>query len=145
MMPFELTFQRTFPHPRGKVWRALTDPIALGIWLMETNFAPEIGRAFEMYCDDGHGSIDRYLCKLLAIEPQHRMVWSWVLDGHQASGETIIEFRVAEVPEGTSLEIRHSGELDPETIAKFKSGWPEKLQQLAAYTSEAISDLRHGV
>jgi len=131
-MKFEIAFQRTYPHPPEKVWRALTEPGALGDWLMETDFSPEIGRAFHMWCDDAKGGRDTYLCRVLELEPLHRMVWSWVLDGRQDDGETIVEFRLEKVPEGTRLTVRHSGDRDPDTIERFRGGWPVKLDQLEA-------------
>lgn len=129
-MRFELPFERTFPHPIGKVWHALTDASALGVWLMKTDFVAEKGRTFRMWCDDGQGGTDLYLCDVLELEPQRRMVWSWVLDGQQDAGTTVVEFHLEEVPEGTRLTIRHTGDLDPETIEKFKGGWPAKLDIL---------------
>jgi uncharacterized protein YndB with AHSA1/START domain len=129
-MKFEIDFERTYPHPIGKVWRAITSRDALGAWLMETDFEPEPGRRFTMCCDDGEGGTDRYLCRILELEPPTRMVWSWVLDGREADGATRVEFQLEEVDGGTRLTVRHSGDRDRDTIEKFKGGWPVKLDQL---------------
>lgn len=131
-MRFEITFEKTYPHPAEKVWAALTDRAALGAWLMETDFAPKPGREFTMRCDDGEGGTDLYLCKVLELEPERRMVWSWTLDGRQSQSETIVEFRLEEVTGGTRLTVRHSGDRDPETIERLKGGWPVKLEDLGA-------------
>lgn len=45
-----------YPHPPEVVWRTLTDSAALGEWLMETDFVPEVGRPFTMWCDGGEGA-----------------------------------------------------------------------------------------
>lgn len=135
-MKFDIAFERVFPHPPASVWHALTDPSALAEWLMETDFAPENGRSFQMRCENPDGGMDRYLCKVLAIEPEVRMLWSWILDGRQSEGETYVEFVLVGVPEGTQLTIRHSGDRDRVTIDNFKSGWPHKLGLLEELLSK---------
>ena len=139
-MRFDLPFERTYPHPPAKVWRALTDPAALGAWLMETDFSPQVGRAFRMWCDDGQGGTDLYLCKVLELEAPHRMVWSWLLEGQEGAQETIVEFRLEALPEGTRLRLRHRGDRPADTIERFKGGWPVKLEQLERQLSNARRD-----
>lgn len=140
-MKFQIEFKRSFRHPIAKVWRALTNKEVLGIWLMETDFEPEVGRDFEMWCEDGAGGTDRYLCKVIALQPPYRMVWSWTLDGRQSEGDTRVEFLLEDLPNGTCLSIRHSGDRDAKTIEKFKGGWPVKLGQLEdAITSTSERD-----
>ncbi len=129
-MEFRIAFSETYPHPVEKVWQALIDPEAIGKWLMETDFVPEAGRDFQMWCDDGHGGTDHYLCKVLALEPPHRMVWSWLLDGRQDEGETFVEFRLEGVDDGTRLTVEHSGDRPSEIVEAFRSGWPYKLEEL---------------
>lgn len=131
-MKFEIEFERIYPYPPEKVWQALTDRAALGQWLMETDFVAEAGRAFRMWCSDGAGGKDTYLCAVREINPPTRMVWSWVLNGRQELGETLVEFRLEPVAGGTRLQVTHSGDRDPETIERFKGGWPVKVAQLAA-------------
>lgn len=134
-MKFEIENERVFPHPPGRVWRALTDREALGEWLMETDFKPEIGRAFTMWCDDGEGGTDTYLCNLLEYDPPHRMLWSWVLEGREALGATLVAFRVEAVADGTKVTITHSGDRDADTVENFKNGWPGKVDRLDALLS----------
>lgn len=131
-MKFEIVFAETYPHPLDKVWRALTDASALGRWLMETDFVPEPGRAFTMWCDDGAGGREVYRCRLLEYEPKRRMLWSWRLESRAGEPATTVEFRLEGVAGGTRLTVTHSGERDEATIERFKSGWPWKLEQLAA-------------
>ncbi len=137
-MKFEIAFERVYPHPPQKIWRALTDPVALGEWLMETDFVPEVGRTFTMWCDDGEGGTDTYICTLLEYHPPTRMLWSWVLDGSQDQGDTYVKFRVEQLASGTKVTITHTGDRDPDTVEKFKGGWPYKLDQLGT----ALSGIR---
>lgn len=129
-MMFDIDFERTYPHSIGKVWNTITNRKALGQWLMENDFEPVPGSSFRMWCEDGKGGTDTFLCEIVAFEPPARMVWSWVLDGRQAGGATRVEFRLEEVDGGTRLTLRHSGDRDPETIEGLKGGWPVKLDQL---------------
>ena len=129
-MKFEIEFSRVYPHPMEKVWRAITEPGALGEWLMETDFAPEPEREFKMWCEDGEGHTDTYLCKVLEIEPGKRMLWSWLLEGREKDGATTVEFLLQAEEEGTRVTIIHRGDRDADTIERFKGGWPTKLDQL---------------
>lgn len=131
-MKFDIAFERVYSHSPESIWRALTEPAALGQWLMETDFAPQEGRSFQMWCQNTDGGIDRYLCQVLAIEPPVRMLWSWIVDGRQSEGETLVEFELAEVADGTRLTIRHSGDRDQATIDAFNAGWPYKLATLGS-------------
>lgn len=136
-MKFSIELSETYPHPRDEVWRALTDAGALGQWLMETDFVPENGRAFTMWCDDGAGGRDVYRCRLLEIEPPQRMLWSWLLEGASSQPPTTVEFRLEEVDGGTRVTVVHSGDRDEATIERFRSGWPWKLAQLGATLTAA--------
>lgn len=130
-MKFDIIFERVYPHSPDAVWHALTDAAALGQWLMRTNFVPEAGRAFAMWCTNPDGGTDRYKCEVISIEPMSRMLWSWLLDGRTEEGKTFVEFKIDQLAEGTRLTIRHSGDRDQATIDAFKSGWPDKLDVLA--------------
>lgn len=129
-MKFDIAFERVYPHRIEKVWRALTDTSLLGQWLMETDFAPEVGRSFTMWCKDDQDGTDEYLCEVLECDPPFRMRWSWVVDGHQSLGNTYVEFQLEETEDGARLTIRHSGDRDPKIFEAFKSGWPHKLDRL---------------
>lgn len=127
-MKFDIVIDRTYPHPRPVVWNALTDPGALGEWLMATDFVAELNRDFVMSCRNPNGTIDHYQCRVLEIDPPNRMLWSWLHQGR--SEESTVEFTLEDVPGGTRLTVRQSGDLDPDTIEAFKGGWPGKLDQL---------------
>lgn len=129
-MKFDIDFERLYPHPPARVWRAITESVEIAAWLMENDFVAEAGRSFTMWCEDGSGGTDTYLCEVLEIEPPRRMVWSWGLDGRQKDGATRVEFTLEAAEGGTRLTIRHSGDRDRETVERFRGGWPVKLEQL---------------
>ena len=134
-MNFDVSFERVYSHSIDALWTALTDPNALGQWLMETDFVAEEGRAFRMWCENADGSKDLYHCKVISIEPKVRMLWSWILDGRQSDGDTFVAFELSEVESGVRLTIRHSGDRDPATIEAFKNGWPYKMELLVTVLS----------
>lgn len=129
-MKFDIDFERVYSHPINTVWRALTESKALAAWLMDNDFVARKGHAFNMWCEDDAGGTDHYVCRVLELDPPRRMLWSWLLDGRQSEGETLVEFRLETVESGTRLTVRHSGDRDRDTVEKFKGGWPEKLTQL---------------
>lgn len=135
-MKMDITVERVYPRPLEAVWRAVTEREALGQWLMETDFVAEIGRAFTMQCQNPAGGTDRYLGRVVALQPMSRMVWSWVLESDPAEREMFVEFQLEAVDEGTRLTIRHSGEQDAAAIDAFKGGWPGKLGQLESVLSK---------
>ncbi len=45
-MKADIVVDKVYPHPVQRVWAALTSAEALAAWLMPTDFAPEVGRAF---------------------------------------------------------------------------------------------------
>ena len=112
-MKFALSFERVYPHAPEKVWHALVDPKALGVWLMETDFTPDAGRKFKMWCDDGAGGTDTYLCKLLAFEPPKRMLWSWTLEDRMSEEATLVEFHVEAVSGSLRLSSGPQRALSP--------------------------------
>lgn len=129
-MNFSIELTETYPHVLEKVWKALTDPDALAKWLMQNDFVPEQGADFTMWCEDGDGRTDKYICRLLEYELHKRMLWSWTLDGDQDTGMTFVELIIEATESGTRLTIIHSGDSDQETIDKFRGGWPGKLHEL---------------
>jgi uncharacterized protein YndB with AHSA1/START domain len=134
-MKLDLSFDEFYPHPPEAVWRALTDPAALSSWLMPNDFQPQVGRRFSFKSEasppNTGGTIE---CEVLALEPPSRMVWSW--HGTDQVAPTRVEFRLEPVAGGTRLILTHTGERDPETVARVTAGWPKQLGRLRATLNE---------
>jgi uncharacterized protein YndB with AHSA1/START domain len=134
MMTFEgnvsmdLFFREFYPHPIGKVWAALTDPVALAAWLMENDFEPIIGKRFSFRPQPVGGGRGLIECEVLALEPPARMVWSWQSTETDPPGR--VEINLKAVEGGTELTLAHTGETDPERRAQYASGWAGKFAQL---------------
>ncbi|MBE0690020.1 MAG: SRPBCC domain-containing protein, partial [Anaerolineae bacterium] len=58
-MKRDLKFERFYPHPPERVWKALTDPAALASWYMANDFKLEVGHKFTFHTDPGpRGQVD---------------------------------------------------------------------------------------
>jgi uncharacterized protein YndB with AHSA1/START domain len=130
-MKLDVLLVEDFPHPVEKVWRALTDPDALRVWLMDNDFEPRVGKRFVL-----RGSRGWNECEVLEIEPQRRMVWSWIIN--EGDAPTRVEFRLEEISHGTRLTLSHTGEVDPIIKSQLTEGWPGKLAELRALLGHTV-------
>jgi uncharacterized protein YndB with AHSA1/START domain len=123
--------ERVLAHPRERVWRALTDRAVLSAWLMPTDFAPEIGRAFrfEMRPQAGWDGVTH--CVVTELVPCERVAYTY--RGHArgdkpiacsgieaervrslgrglfAELDTVVRFTLSSAPGGTRLVLEHVG------------------------------------
>jgi uncharacterized protein YndB with AHSA1/START domain len=114
------------PHRPQLVWRALTDPVLLGRWLMDNDFEPIVGHHFTFStrpvpAQGFTGVID---CEVLELDPPRRLKISWA-SGHL---DTTVEWRLEVEGRGTRLFLKHDGfdETDPVQAATLKTlggGW----------------------
>lgn len=96
---------RTYPHPREKVWRALTEPELLARWLMPNDFEARVGHRFTFQAEPAPGFDGVVHCEVQELEPPVRLVLSW-------SGgpiDTVVTFVLEETPAGTTLTMEQSG------------------------------------
>jgi uncharacterized protein YndB with AHSA1/START domain len=136
-MKLNVLLVEDLPHPVEKVWRALTDPDALRVWLMDNDFEPRIGKLFVLRGHEippqGRGWVE---CELLELEPPKRMLWSWV--HNEGDPPSRVEFRLENNDGGTRLTLGHTGEIDPIMKSRLTQGWPGKLAELHAHLSRAV-------
>jgi uncharacterized protein YndB with AHSA1/START domain len=119
--------------PPAQVWRALTDPELLAVWLMKNDIAPVAGHKFSFRSKpigDWNGIVD---CEVLEVVPESRLVYTW--NGGAAKEEdgahkmeTTVTWTLAPSAEGgTLLKLIHHG-FHPDDFA-FKMmgmGWKGK-------------------
>ena len=115
--------ERDLIHPPEKIWRALTQNHLIEEWLMETEFKPEVGHAFELNAEWGTIS-----CEVLAVEPQRALSYSW-----QAHGlESVVTWTLTETDTGTRLRMEQTG-FGPDQEQAYRgaiSGWTRFLDKL---------------
>lgn len=120
--------EREFPFAPQKIWRALTQPHLLAEWLMQTDFAPALDHRFQFRGD--WGAVD---CKVLAIEPEKRLSYSWDAMGL----ESTVTWTLTPTAAGTRLRMEQVG-FRPDQQQAFQGanyGWQKffgNLEQLLA-------------
>jgi len=67
-MKRDLRFEAFYDVPPAAVWRSLTDSKELAAWLMENDFAPEVGRTFRFRDKPQRGWDGVVNCRVLAID-----------------------------------------------------------------------------
>lgn len=98
-----------YPHPRAKVWRALTEPELLARWLMRPEgFAPVVGTRFILRADGPQRGWRGFVeCEVLEVDPQRLLSWSWV--GDPGDPPLRLTLRLDDDPRGTRLTLHHEG------------------------------------
>ncbi|HYZ75773.1 MAG TPA: SRPBCC domain-containing protein [Gaiellaceae bacterium] len=100
-----MTREVFYAHPRERVWAALTDPAALGQWLMPNDFQPVAGREFTFRTKPGPGFDGVVHCRVLELEAPSRMAWSW----RGGPIDTVVRFELDAVEGGTRLRFEQTG------------------------------------
>ena len=124
-----VTVTRDLPFPVDRVWRALTQADLLSDWLMQTDFVPEVGRAFRFTADWGHVEGE-----VIEITLQKRLVYSW--NAHDL--RSTVTFTLTPTPEGTRLEMVQRG-FRPDQGQAYggaRFGWTRMFETLAALLAE---------
>lgn len=110
------------PHAPERVWRALVDLAELAMWLMPTDFAPEVGHLSTF---DARPDLGIVTCEVLVADPPRllRCRWSGVF------GETVVSFELTQADSGTLLRLRHGGWAPRHRGQRdgFDRGWHDKL------------------
>lgn len=139
-----LTKTVTYPHPREKVWIALTDSTALAEWLMPNNFEPVVGRTFQFRVDPMLSFTGIVDCTVLEVEPPHRLVYSWVshTKGKVGHEPMTLVWTLEDHQDGTRLTLEQSG-LEHLTLwwrFSMKMGWSRMLKTLLPKVLKNVDD-----
>jgi uncharacterized protein YndB with AHSA1/START domain len=147
-MKKDLRFEIVYPHPPQRVWRALTDPVALADWLMPNDFQPVLGHLFEFRTDPTPGFDGIIHCEVTELDPPRRLAFTW----KTSALDTIVIFTLEPAPGGTRLILEHKGfrGLRARLIGSILGrGWKSKLlgvrlpAHLARHTEEAAHAKAH--
>jgi uncharacterized protein YndB with AHSA1/START domain len=123
-----VVIERGLPHPPQKVWRALTEGPLLKQWLLDNDFAPEIGHNFTFRSTPVAGWNGIIACDVLVVEPNRTLAYSWSSLGL----ESVVTFTLTLTATGTHLRMEHSG-CQPDQEAAYKGatyGWQKFLGNL---------------
>lgn len=134
-----LRFETRLPYPVERVWRALTKSWLIEQWLMSNDFAPEVGRRFELRAQPGPGHSGITRCEVVTVEPPRVLAWRWG-DGTAAGGalRSVVTWTLDPTDDGTLLRLEHAGfrARDERAHETMRSGWPRVLERLAAVVAE---------
>lgn len=96
---------RRLAYPQEMVWAALTDSRQMEKWLMPNDFQPEVGRQFQFRTKPAPGFDGIVDCKVLALEPQSRVAFSWKGGGI----DTKVTILLSPQETGTELQLVQEG------------------------------------
>ena len=101
-----LTFELQLPHPPARVWRALTDPTLLAMWLLpvlELKLEPGAALTFQAAPQPGWDGLVHG--RVLEIEAHKRLSYTWVV----GDMDTVVTFTLSPTATGTRLSLTHTG------------------------------------
>jgi uncharacterized protein YndB with AHSA1/START domain len=113
---FELDVE--VPHPVAQVWRALTEPELMGLWMMNfdqeegemtTEFRPVVGAAYRMDAKKGRGWRGYVVGNVLEAVPNRRLVCTWAHSPYQDANPARVEFTLEPTAKGTRVRMVQSG------------------------------------
>src|ERR1041384_1067282 len=85
-----LRFEALYPYAPEQVWVALTDPVAIGEWLIPNDFEPRVGHRFTFRTKPAPGFDGIVQCEVLELEPPERLAYSWKGGGI----DTVVRYRL---------------------------------------------------
>lgn len=148
-MTRDIHLQVTYRHPPARVWQALSDRRALSVWLMQTDFQPEVGSSFEFTTDPAPGFDGVVHGEVLKADPPRVLSYSWRGGGIN----TIVTYILEPTGDGTRLHFSQTGFEGLRGVAIgtiLSRGWksmsqtrlPSVLDQLAQRGPDALVTAR---
>ncbi len=118
----DVRFERHYPRPPEKVWRALTDPERLADWMGVSHVEPHVGGRFETMLE--------------GIRPMRGQVLAWdpptLLELHWSNGhapDSTVRYELTAEGNGTRLIFTHR-HMPHATSALMLPGWHVFLARL---------------
>ncbi len=118
-----------YPHPPERVWKALTDPGALGKWLMPTDFKPEIGLRFR-FNGLNRGERNEVNGVVLDVEPNRHLSYTWLDDEGDSPG--VVSWTLCPVDGGTRVQLEHLSSAHSNVCARMEveANWSHSVVTL---------------
>jgi uncharacterized protein YndB with AHSA1/START domain len=118
-----IRFERTFPHPVGAVWGAITDPVALRDWFPTTVEFSELrpGQPIDFRFETH--DLPPMTGEIRAVDAPHRFVFTW--------GDDELTFELSETDGGRACRLAFTVVLDDAgKAARDGAGWENCLDRL---------------
>ena len=130
-----IVVEREMAHPPDKVWRALTTSALIADWLMDNDFAPELGHRFTFRAQPVPGWSGVTNCEVVEVDAPHRLAYRWGDGSESDSGlKTLVTWTLTPAAGGTLVRMEHSG-FRPADEAGYRAmggGWPRIVERLEA-------------
>ncbi len=124
-------FERSFNHPVERVWKAISDPAELAIWMPGTELAQFAGgtysHSFQGDCEGGDARLDG---KVVVFDPPRKLVCSY-----QNGSSTIWELKRQGDGCLVTFENIHGGGGGEEDHLSILTGWHAHLDVLEGFLS----------
>jgi uncharacterized protein YndB with AHSA1/START domain len=132
------------PHPPERVWRALTEPRLLRIWMMETTLSgePRPGLRFQFRTKPAPGFDGIIECQFLEVDRPRRLVFSWA-SGKAKDRPTTVAWTLTPTATGTHLRLEHSGFaglLGLFMRQMMSGGWGRKVTRYIGEVVQRLAD-----
>jgi uncharacterized protein YndB with AHSA1/START domain len=130
-----IVVERTMPHPPEKVWKALTRSDVVARWLMQNDFAPQVGHRFNFRAapipNMWNGCTD---CEVLVVDQPRTLAYSWNASGEEAVDglKSVVTWTLTPVDGGTHVRMEHSGFRPQDEGGRLAmgGGWPRIVERL---------------
>jgi uncharacterized protein YndB with AHSA1/START domain len=129
-----LVIERDMPHPKEKIWRALTQAPLISQWLMSNDFQPVVGHKFTLKSNPVPNWDGIINCEVQVIEPDSRLSYTWGTMGM----ESVVAWTLTPTEGGTHVRMEHSG-FRSEQDANYKGasyGWQKFTGNLERVVGE---------
>jgi len=145
-----LTLVRRIRARPSIVFDALTTPDGIAGWwgpdggpvlLAETDL--RVGGRFRVRFRMLDGSEHESSGEYLELARPERLAMSWRWEGGEDPGESLLEFDLRAVAEGTELTLTHSRLANEETRRSHEEGWNGALDKLERHFLAAANGGRH--
>jgi uncharacterized protein YndB with AHSA1/START domain len=109
----DIRIVRDYPHPRLKVWRAVTDPALIPLWTATgaggraDGFVPAVGTRFQWIARPRPGWRGVVDCEVLAVSEPSLLRYSWT--GDEGGDVTEVSYRLEARDGGTRFIFEHTG------------------------------------
>ena len=136
IMENEIKYEWIYDQSPGLVWEYLTQPELLALWLMPNDFRLQLGHEFKLHTKPMPelGLDGIFHCEILTIEPLKKLVYSWKAGpgNREFTMDTICEWTLEPMGQGTKLFLRHSGfkESNIDIFKGMTAGWVKKSEKL---------------
>ena len=126
-MKSDLRLEAVYPCSPERVWRALTDPNELSMWLMDSDFEAVVGRKFQFHGQPRPGFDGTVRCEVVHIEAYRELTYKW----NAGSLQKVVRFLLEPAEHGgTRLILEQTGfEAAGSLMISASIAWKRRLRE----------------